>query len=52
VRRLLAADLPAGPHRVAWDGCDEAGRAVASGVYLARLAAGDQVRERKLTLVR
>ncbi|HPF71327.1 MAG TPA: FlgD immunoglobulin-like domain containing protein, partial [Candidatus Krumholzibacteria bacterium] len=52
VRRLLQGDLPAGPQDVAWDGADQRGRAVASGLYLARLEAAGVVRERKLTLVR
>ncbi len=32
--------LAAGPHTVAWDGLDTAGRRVAPGVYLAELATG------------
>ena len=53
VRRLVAADLPAGEHEVAWDGADEAGHAVASGQYVARLRAGDdRPVSRKLMLVR
>lgn len=53
VRRLVAANLPAGEHEVAWDGRDEAGRAVASGQYVARLRAGDdQPVTRKLMLLR
>jgi hypothetical protein len=52
VRRLLDAELPAGVHEAAWDGRDDRGRAVASGVYLARLEAGGLVQQHKLTLVR
>jgi subtilisin family serine protease len=53
VRRLLAAELPAGEHEVAWDGTDDSGRAVASGQYVARLRAGETGPvTRKLTLVR
>ena len=52
VRRLLDRPLPAGRHAVRWDGRDDRGRAMASGVYLARLEAAGTVRERKLTLVR
>lgn len=37
---------------VRWDGRDEAGRELASGVYVYRLLAGEQVRTRKLVLVR
>jgi len=52
VRTLLAADLPAGPGAVVWDGRDDAGNPVASGVYLCRLAADGLVDTRRLTLVR
>ena len=52
VRRLLDQELPAGRHEAVWDGRDDGGRGAASGVYLARLQTGGEVRERKLTLVR
>ena len=42
----------AGEHVVVWDGRDEAGRAVPSGVYLVRLHLGDELRTRKLELLR
>ena len=46
--------LTAGLHERAWSGTDEAGRGrpVASGLYLYRLVAGDQVRVGKLALIR
>ena len=37
VRALAKGVLPAGQHRLDWDGCDDAGRVVASGIYFARL---------------
>ena len=40
VRRVLSGSLPAGNHRRAWNGLDEAGRAVPPGIYFARLQAG------------
>jgi glucose/arabinose dehydrogenase len=46
------ATQDAGEHRLSWDGRDDAGRAAAPGVYLARLVAGDQVRDRRLILLR
>ncbi|MHB8080224.1 MAG: S8 family serine peptidase [Candidatus Krumholzibacteriia bacterium] len=52
VRTLLAADLPAGPGAVVWDGRDDAGAPVASGVYYCRLAADGVADTRRLTLVR
>ena len=42
----------AGLHRLRWDGRDDQGRAVASGVYLCRLTTGGRVQTRKLTLLR
>ena len=44
--------LAAGLHERAWSGTDQAGRPVASGLYLYRLVAGDQVRVGKLALIR
>ena len=35
VRTLVKGWRPAGAHRAFWDGRDDGGRAVASGVYLA-----------------
>ncbi len=52
VRELLNENVAAGEHRLTWDGRDGDGRAVATGVYFARLQAADGVRAIKLTLVR
>ncbi len=42
----------AGYHRVYWDGRDDRGRPLASGVYLYRLVTTENVQARKLTLLR
>ena len=42
----------AGVHRVHWDGHDDRGRPLASGVYLYRLVTDERVQTRKLTLLR
>ena len=42
----------AGYHRLHWDGRDEAGRPVASGLYLYRLVTAEAVLTRKLLLLR
>jgi subtilisin family serine protease len=52
VRRLVQEPLPAGRHEVPWDGRDDAGRACAAGLYLARLEAGGAVQTGRLVLVR
>lgn len=51
VRVLLAGEAAAGSHAAAWDGRDDAGRRVASGVYYVRLKAGPTQTTRKLSLV-
>lgn len=52
VRVLREAAMPAGSHRIAWDGMDEVGHKVASGVYLFRLESGGETAGIKATLVR
>ena len=48
VRHVWTGPLAAGEHRLAWDGRDAQGQAVAAGVYLYRLHMGDQTRIRKM----
>jgi len=52
VTDLLAAPLGAGSHAVTWDGRDDRGRPVSSGVYVCSLAAGDFRRTARLVLIR
>ena len=52
VRLLLDRELSGGTYRVEWDGKDRSGRAVASGVYLYKLTAGDTVRSKKMVLLK
>ncbi len=40
VNTIVNADMKAGTHRVIWDGTDEAGRQLSSGMYLYRMSAG------------
>ena len=42
----------AGYHRLRWNGRDDAGRPVASGLYLYRLVTSEDVLTRKLVLLR
>jgi len=52
VKTLTQGPREAGYHVIRWDGDDEAGRKVSSGIYLYRLTAGNQNLTRRLTLVR
>ena len=52
VRVLARGQQAAGEHTVRWDGRDDAGQPLPSGVYLIRLEAGGQVATRKVVLVR
>jgi hypothetical protein len=52
VRRLLDEERLAGAFGARWDGCDDAGRALPSGVYFARLTADGHESVRKLVLAR
>jgi len=52
VRRLLAADLPAGPHSVVWDGRDDSGRGLASAVYFMRLTMPGRTESGRVLLIR
>ena len=49
VRQLWQGPLGAGSHRFSWDGRDEAGKAVAAGVYLYRVEVDGQVEAKKTT---
>ena len=52
VRRLVDAERSPGTHRVHWDGRDDAGAAVPSGIYLYRIVAGGFGAVRKMALWR
>lgn len=52
IRTLLDDDLPAGHHRVTFDGRDEDGRELASGIYLYRIQAGDYAQSRRMALIK
>lgn len=52
VRQLIRKDLEAGYHDVIWEGRDDAGRNVGSGVYFSRLRAGDDETTARLVLIR
>jgi hypothetical protein len=50
VKRLASGSLPAGEHVAAWDGKDESGRQVPSGVYLYKMTYGEKEFVKKAVL--
>ena len=52
VRTLVHARQSAGEYSVHWDGRDNLGKAVSSGVYIYRLSAGNSVQSKKMVLIR
>ena len=52
VRTLVDEVREPGTYTVFWDGKDEAGRQVSSGVYLYRMKATDFVQTRKMVLLK
>ncbi|MFH1688802.1 MAG: M14 family zinc carboxypeptidase [Candidatus Eisenbacteria bacterium] len=52
VRTLVSGQAGPGPVEVLWDGSDERGRRVGSGLYFVKLVAGDDVRRGKLVVLR
>ena len=52
VRTLVRETKMPGVHLAPWDGCDDSGRPVASGVYYAKFVAGTFHETRKLVLLK
>lgn len=52
VQTVTDRTYPAGSHQVRWTGRDEGGRQAATGVYYARLRFDEEVKTRRLTLIR
>ncbi len=52
VRTLAAGDHGSGEHEVVWNGRDERGHDVSSGVYFYRLRSGEQKLARRMLLIR
>ena len=50
--RRFEVDRSPGEHEVFWNGVDESGRAVGSGIYLTRFVCGDEALTRKMTLLK
>lgn len=52
VRTLVAGTLPAGDHEARWNGQDDGGEALPSGLYVYRVTTAGQTLARKMMLVR
>lgn len=52
VRSLVAEDMPAGPHTIEWDGRNDAGQALSSGLYFYRMATPSYNETRQMLLLK
>ena len=52
VATLVNRELPAGYHTVTWDGADQEGRPVASGIYFYKIMSGNFAQNRKMVLLK
>lgn len=52
VKTLVDHDAPAGSYTVRWDGKDEHGHNLATGIYIYRFETGSYVASKRLALVR
>ena len=52
VREVASVVYPAGRYRMSWDGRSQSGRAVAPGIYFARITAGDSQSSQRLVRIR
>jgi flagellar hook assembly protein FlgD len=52
VRTLVNGYKTGGQHSVLWDGADETGQKMASGVYLCKVTAGKQEMLRRMLLLK
>jgi hypothetical protein len=52
VATLVSGTLPSGIHTAVWDGTNQGGHSVASGIYIYRLEAGSQMSSRKMLLIK
>ncbi len=52
VRTLISQSQASGTHQVQWNGQNDAGQAVASGVYLYQLRSGRQIERKRMVLLK
>ncbi|MBN1996886.1 S8 family serine peptidase [candidate division KSB1 bacterium] len=49
VRTLMEKNIPAGEYKIYWDGCDDLGNVLASGIYIIRFESGEIKQTQKVT---
>ena len=52
VKMLVDKEMPAGEYQMQWDGRNDAGNNLGSGLYFYRISAGDFVKNRKMILLK
>ncbi len=52
IKQLVDADQEAGAYHAVWNGRDEEGKAVSSGIYILRLSTGSSALNKRMTLLR
>ena len=52
IKSLVSSEMTAGRHSVMWDGYDDHGNAVSSGVYLSRLKSGEKVTTQRMLFMK
>lgn len=52
IKTLVSDERPAGEHQLIWEGTDNSGRSVSSGVYFVKMQAGEYQSKKKVTLLR
>lgn len=52
ISEIMSGEMMQGVHSVVWDGADDAGNKVSSGLYFYRLQAGEFTKTQSMTLVR
>ncbi|MFO7914069.1 MAG: FlgD immunoglobulin-like domain containing protein [Candidatus Krumholzibacteriales bacterium] len=52
VRTLASGRMSPGAHSISWDGCNEGGARVSSGIYFYRIVSGNWSESRKMVIIR
>jgi hypothetical protein len=52
IRTLLTGNLPSGEHNITWDGTNDSGQRVSSGMYFYKLLSGRFISVKRMLLVK